>query len=105
MKTMKDYPDLCLKCDVSLLAHVEKFRNNSLKNYGLYAIYYMRAPALNLDVMLLWQKFSLNLDAELYLFFEKCMRDRVSYTFEAYSKANKKYLKSYGPKQKLKHCV
>ena len=53
MKTMKDYPDLCLKCDVSLLAHVEKFRNNSLKNYGLYAIYYMRASALNLDVMLL----------------------------------------------------
>ena len=36
MKTMKDYHDLYLKCDVLLLADVcEKFRNNSLKNYGL----------------------------------------------------------------------
>ena len=31
MKTMKDYHDLYLKCDVLLLANVsEKFRNNSL---------------------------------------------------------------------------
>ena len=36
MKTMKDYHDLFLKCDGLLLADVfEKFRNNSLKNYGL----------------------------------------------------------------------
>ena len=34
MKTIKDYHDLYLKCDVLLLADVfEKFRNNSLKNY------------------------------------------------------------------------
>ena len=32
MKTMKDYHDLYLKCDVLLLAQVfEKFRNNGLK--------------------------------------------------------------------------
>ena len=36
MKTMKDYHDLHLKCDVLLLAGVfEKFRNNTMKNYGL----------------------------------------------------------------------
>ena len=36
MKTMKDYQDLYLKCDVSLLANViEKFKTNSLKNYKL----------------------------------------------------------------------
>ena len=36
MKTIKDYHDLYLKCDVLLLADVfEKFRNNSLKNYVL----------------------------------------------------------------------
>ena len=34
MKTMKDYHDLYLKCDVFLLAEVfEKFINSSLKNY------------------------------------------------------------------------
>ena len=36
MKTMKDYHDLYLKCDILLLADVfEKVRNNTLKNYGL----------------------------------------------------------------------
>ena len=40
MKTMKDYHDLYLKCNVLLLADVfEKFRNNSLKNYGLCLIH------------------------------------------------------------------
>ena len=35
MKTMKDYHDLRLKCNVLLLVDVfEKFRDNSLKNYG-----------------------------------------------------------------------
>ena len=34
MKTMKDYPNLHLKCDVLLLAEAfEKLRNNGLKNY------------------------------------------------------------------------
>ena len=35
MKTIKDYDDLYLKYDVLSLADVfEKFRNNTLKNYG-----------------------------------------------------------------------
>ena len=36
MKTMIDYHDLYLKCDILLLAdEFEKFRNISLNNYGL----------------------------------------------------------------------
>ena len=36
MKTMKDFHNLHLKCDVLLSADfLEKFRNNSIKNYGL----------------------------------------------------------------------
>ena len=47
MKTMKDYHDLYLKCDVLLLADVfEKFRNNSLKNYGLCPSHYLSATVL-----------------------------------------------------------
>ena len=52
MKTMKDYHDLYLKCDVLLLADVfEKFRNNSLKNYGLCPSHYLSAPALSWNAM------------------------------------------------------
>ena len=53
MKTIKDYHNLYLKCDVLLLPDVfEKFRNNSLKNYGLCPSHYLSTPALNRDAML-----------------------------------------------------
>ena len=48
MKTMKGYHNLYFKCDVLLLAYVlEKFRNNSLKNYGLCPSNYLSAPGLS----------------------------------------------------------
>ena len=53
MKKMKDDHDLHLKCDVLVLADVfEKFRNNSVKTYGLCPSDYSSAPALNWDGML-----------------------------------------------------
>ena len=62
MKTMKDYHNLYLKCDVLLLADVfEKFRNNSLKNYGLCPSHYLSAPALSCDAMLSMTKIKLEL--------------------------------------------
>ena len=52
MKTMKDYHDLYLNCDVFFLADVfEKFRNNCFKNYGLSPSHYLSAPGLSRDVM------------------------------------------------------
>ena len=52
MKKMKDYHDLYLKRDVLLLADVfEKFRNDSLKSYGLCSTSYLSAPALSSDPM------------------------------------------------------
>ena len=59
---MKDYYDFCLKCDVLLLADVfEKFRNNSLKNYGLCPSHYLSAPGLSWDAILKMKKIKLNL--------------------------------------------
>ena len=53
MKTMKDYHDLCLKCDVLPLEDVlEPFRDNSIMNYGLCPSDYFSAPALSWDAML-----------------------------------------------------
>ena len=74
MKTMKDYHDLYLKCDVLLLAYVfEKFRNNSLKNYGLCPSHYLSAPALSWYAMPNMKKVELGLilDPDMYIFFEK----------------------------------
>ena len=52
MKTIKDYHDLYLKCDVLLLTDVfEKFRHNSLNNYGLCPSHYLSAPDLSCDAM------------------------------------------------------
>ena len=66
---MKDYLDLYSKCDALLLADgLEKFRNNSLKNYGLCPSHYLSAPALRLDAMLFIP------DPDMYIFFGKCTR-------------------------------
>ena len=57
MKPMRDYYGLYLECHVLLLADIfEKFRNNSLKNYGLCPSHYYSVPALSREAMLKWQK-------------------------------------------------
>ena len=108
MKTMKDNHELCLKCDVLTLVDVfEKFRNNSLKNYGLCAGHYLSAPYLTWDAMLKMTKIELELirDPNMFVFFEKGTRRGTYYISNRYSKANNKYLKSYNRKQESKHII
>ena len=97
-KTVKDYHDLYLKCDVLLLADV---RNNSFKNYGQRPSYYLSTPALSWDAMVDITKVKLELvpDLDIYIFFQKSTR--VSYISNSYSK----YLKSYDSKQESKHAT
>ena len=97
-KTVKDYHDLYLKCDVLLLADV---RNNSFKNYGQRPSYYLSTPALSWDAMVDITKVKLELvpDLDIYIFFQKSTR--VSYISNSYSK----YLKSYDSKQESKHTT
>ena len=102
MKTIKDYHDLYLKCDISLLADVfEKIRSNNWKNYGLCPNHFLRAPALSWNEVLNMSKGELELFllTDMYLLFEKGMRDGVFYISTKYSKTNDKYLKSYDPQQ------
>ena len=108
MKTTKDYHDLYLKFDFFWFADVfEKFKNNSLKNYGLCPSHYLSAPALSWDAKLNMKKVELELisDPDMYIFFEKGMRGRVSYTSNRYYKTNNKYLKCYDPKKESKHIL
>ena len=71
MKTMKDYHDSYLKGDILLLANVfGKFRNSSLKNYGLCPSYYLSTPALSCDAILNMTKVELELisDADIIIY-------------------------------------
>ena len=97
-----------MNCGVLLLADVfEKFRNKSLKNYGLRPSRYLSASALSWDAMLDMKKVELEIisDPDMYYFFEEGMRGGVSYISKGYSKVNKKYLKAYDPKQESKHII
>ena len=67
MKTMKDYHDLHLKCDVLLLVDIfEKFRNNILKNCGLCPSHYLSAPGISWNAMLKMTKIKLKLITDTY---------------------------------------
>ena len=106
MKTTKDHHGLYLKCGILLSADVlEKFRNNSLKKFGLCTGHYLSAPALSWGAMLNMTKVEIELvtDPDMYIVFEKIMRGGFSYISNRYSKASNNYLKSYDPKQKSKH--
>ena len=97
-----------LKCDIFLLANVfEKFRNDSLKIYGLLPSHYLRAPGLNWGAMLKMTKMKLELitDPDIYMFFEKGARGGISYISNRCSKGNNKYLKSYDSKQESKYII
>ena len=83
---MKYYHDLYLKYDVLLLADVfQKFRSNSLRNYGLCPSHYFSTHVSSWDPMLSMKKVEFISDADMYLFFEKGVRGGVSYISERYS--------------------
>ena len=108
MKRIKDYHDLYLKCDVLLSTDVfEKFRNNSLKNYGLCLSDYFSAPGLSSDSMLKTTKIELELmpNPDMYIFLEKGTRGEILYIFIRYSKATNKYLKYYHWKEEAEHII
>ena len=79
---MKDCHELYLKCAVLMLADVfEKFRNNSLKNYGLCPSHYLSITTLSWYAMPNMTKVELELipDPDMYIFFEKVIRGGASY--------------------------
>ena len=70
MKSMKDYYNSYLKWDVLLF---RKFRNSSLKNYGLCPNHYLSARAMRWDDILNITTIELEIiaDPDKYLVFEK----------------------------------
>ena len=100
-----DYHDLHLKFDVLLLADaLEKFSNISLKSYGLCTSHYLNAPGLSWDTVRKMTKVELDHFSD-HDMFEKGTAGGISYISDIYSKANKKYLKSYDVKLESKHVT
>ena len=69
---MKNYHDLYLKCDISLLVDVfEKFKNRCLENYGLCPSNYLSVLDLSWEAMFSMTKVELDIisDVEMYIFF------------------------------------
>ena len=85
---------------------LKKFRNNSLKNYGLCSGHLSR-PRLSWDAILKRTKFGLELIPypDMYIFFEKGTIGAISNISNRYSKTNNKHLKSYDLKQESKHIT
>ena len=65
------------------------------------------APALSWDGMLNMKKLKLELipDPDMCIFSEKVTKAEISYISNRQSKANKKRLKSYDPKQESQHII
>lgn len=98
INTIGEYTDLYLKCDVLLLCDIfENFRNLSLKCYKLDPGYYVTAPSLSWDAMLLYTRVELDLidDLEIYQMLEKGIRGGLAQCSLRHAKANNPYLSEY----------
>ena len=67
----------------------------------------MGTPSLSYNAILEIPKVELELIPypDMFIIFEKGTRSHVSYISNRYIKTNKKYLKSYDPKQESKHII
>ena len=77
-----------------------------IENYVLCPNHYLTAPIWSWDAILSMTKVELGLisDIDMYLCFEKGMRDGVSYISKNTVKTDNKYLTSYDPKNSTK-CI
>jgi len=80
-KTLKDYHDLYLTLDVTLLADVfENFRNMALREYKLDPAHSWTVPGFAWNCALKMSKIELELltDPNMFLFFENSIRGGIS---------------------------
>lgn len=99
-KTLGDYSDVYLKCDVFILADVfENFRNLCLKQYKLDPAQYYTAPGLFWDAMLKFTGVELELltDMNMLHFFRKGIRGGVSTCVGRKAIANNQFAGNYDP--------
>ncbi|XP_063537662.1 uncharacterized protein LOC134747016 isoform X1 [Cydia strobilella] len=102
IENLGEYTDLYLKTDVLLLADIyEKFRDTCRKNYSLDPAYYLTAPSLTFDAMLLITGVELELidDFNMLSMIQNGIRGGVCLCPHRQAKANNKYIPGYNPSQ------
>jgi hypothetical protein len=90
-RNLGEYHDLYLKTDVLLLTDIfSKFRETSMKHYGLDPAHYVSAPALSWDAMLKKTGVEIELFTEISMhdFIEKAKRGGIAMAGHRYFKAN-----------------
>lgn len=95
---MGQYTDLYLKTDVYLLTDVfENFRAVCKKNYRLDPAFYLTAPSLSFDAMLLKTEIELELlsDLEIIRLIQKGIRGGICLCSTRHAKANNIYMDNY----------
>ena len=95
---LKDYTELYVKSDVSLLTDIfENYRDTSIKVDKLDPAYYLSAPGLSWHSCLKKTCVTLELltDEDMLSLIEKGIRGGMCNVVLRYAKANNKYLKNY----------
>lgn len=100
IKTMGEYTDLYLKTDVLLLTDIfQKFRKTCKLHYKLDPAFYITAPSLSFDAMLLKTGVKLELitDLSIVRMIQSGIRGGLCMCSHRYAKANNQYMSSCDP--------
>lgn len=100
LSDLGQYTDLYLKTDVLLLTDIfEKFRQTCKNHYRLDPAFYVTAPSLSWDAMLLKTKVKLELieDLDMIRMIQRGIRGGICLCSTRYASANNKYLSNYNP--------
>lgn len=102
IKNLGEYTDLYLKTDVLLLTDIfQNFRKTCKLYYKLDPAFYITAPSLSFDAMLLKTGVQLELVSDLAIvrMIQSGIRGGLCMCSHRYSKANHKYMPEYDPSQ------
>lgn len=108
IENLGEYTDLYVKSDVLILSDIfEKFRKTCKINYDLDPAFYLTAPSLSFDAMLLKTKVKLELlsDLEMIRMIQKGIRGGICLCSKRYAKSNNCYQPDYDPSQPNKYLM
>lgn len=108
IKDLGEYTDLYLKTDILLLTDIfQKFRKTCKQHYKLDPAFYITAPSLSFDAMLLKTGVQLELVSDLFIIrmIQSGIRGGLCMCSHRYAKANNKYIPDYNTSKPQSYIV